>query len=142
MSKHIERQLVADKAVVHDAMPAKAAHEVNRTFEIPPAVYALTVGGYLGFLAILTIAVGHPELIIPMVIFTFVIVAGFALPTIWSRMHPENSSKALTWGQFRQQGISTHTGRLTAGEATAQVLVLPMLVFFWGLAIAVILALI
>ncbi|MFN2100202.1 hypothetical protein [Altererythrobacter sp. MF3-039] len=142
MSKHFERELVADRAVVYSRMPADTRHEVDRTFEIPPIAYALTVGSYLGFLAILTAAVGNSELIIPMVIFSFFIVAGFSLPTIWTRLEPEKTSKALSWGRFRQQGILTHTGHVTAGEAMAQVLILPVLVFFWGLAIAVILALI
>lgn len=34
----------------------------------------------------------------------------------------------------------TNTGRLTAGEASAQVLVLPVLLVIWGIAIAVIAA--
>lgn len=143
MSKHIERQLVADKAVVHDVMPAAAKpHEVDRTFEVPPVAYAMTVGCYLGFVAIMAAALGNPGLIIPMAVFAFFIVAGFGLPTIWAKMEPEKTSKALSWGRFRQQGISTYTGRISAGEAMAQVLVLPVLVFFWGLVIAVMIALV
>ena len=140
MSSLLERQLVADKAIVHDRL--KVRHEIDRSFELPAVVYALTAGCYLGFLAIMTVTFGNPGLAIPMAIFAFFIVAGFALPTIWATMRPDNRSKPLTWGRLSSQGIATLTGRLSAGEAMAQVLVLPVLIVCWGLAVAVIAALV
>lgn len=140
MSKHLERQLVADKAIVHDRL--RFRHEVDRSFELPPIAYQLTVGCYLGFLALMTVAFGNPGLAIPMAIFVVFIVGGFGLPTIWTRMKPENRSKPMGWGRFANQGIVTLTGRLSAREAMAQVLVLPVLIVCWGLAIAVIAALV
>ena len=144
MSKHFERQLVADKAIVHDRLQVATApgHEVDRSFELPPVAYKLTVGLYLGFLAVMTVGFGNPGLAIPMAIFGIFIVAGFGLPAIWTKMQPANRSEPLGWGKFANDGIATHTGRLSAGEAMAQVLVLPVLIVCWGLAVVVIAALV
>lgn len=54
---------------------------------------------------------------------------------------PENRQRALTWGQFRNRGIETATGHLTSRAAAVQVLILPVLIFLWGVSIAVIAAL-
>lgn len=140
MSRHFIREQIADKATIHETAPA--GHEVDRTFELPRALYAITVGCYLGFLGITATAFSSPGLLIPMVIFAFFIVAGFGVPTIWTRLGPKRPSAAMTWGVFRRKGIMTHTGRLGGGEAAVQVLVLPVLIVLWGLAVATIAALV
>ncbi len=142
MSNHIERELVAGKAVVHEALPKGRSHEVDRSFELPPIAYGLTAACYFAFLGLMIAAVGNPGLIIPMAICAVFFVGFFGVPSIWVRMHPEDGKKAMTWGQFNQRGISTLTGRLGAGEAMAQVLVLPVLIVCWGLVIAVMVALV
>lgn len=139
MSKLISTELLDQKARIVDA-PTKRKVEVDRTFELPRALYATTVGCYLGFLAITATAFGNPGLIIPMVIFAFFILAGFAIPTIWTRLSPETKSRATNWGKFRSDGIMTHTGRLTARDATIQMLILPVLIVLWGLAVVMIAA--
>ena len=78
--------------------------------------------------------------IIFVVVFTFFIVAGFGLPTIWTRMRPENDKSAKSWTRFASEGIMTHTGRLAAKDATIQVLILPVLVLLWGFAVVTIAA--
>ena len=144
MSKHFDRQLVADQAIVHESLQAagRPTRETDRTFELPPIAYKATVGLYLGFLAVMFAGFGNPGLAIPMAIFALFIVAGFGLPMIWTKMQPENRSKPLTWGKFANEGIATLTGRLSAGEAMAQVLVLPVLIVCWGLVVVVIAALV
>lgn len=42
--------------------------------------------------------------------------------------------------RFRAQGIEIPSGWLTAGEATVQVLLLPVLILGWGLGVALVVA--
>ena len=76
-----------------------------------------------------------------MAVFAGFVVLAFGLAASWTSMKPENDTAAPDWGQFRARGIENSSGRLTAGEATIQVLLLPVLILGWGLAVAVIVAL-
>lgn len=141
MSKLIANELISENARIVDApVLARAPTKVDRTFELPPVLYGATVACYLGFLAITAMAFGNPGLILPMVIFTFIIVAGFGVPTIWTRMKPEKKQRALDLDSFGSRGIMTHTGRLRPRDAATQVLILPVLVLLWGLAVVTIAA--
>lgn len=140
MSKHLTRELVAEHAVIVEA--PRPAHEVDRSFELPKGLYVATVGLYLGFLAVMAFGLSTPGLIIPMVIFTLFIVAGFGLPMIWATMEPGHRSKPMSWSRLVSQGVSTYTGRVKAGDAAAQVLILPVLIFCWGVATVTIVALV
>ena len=120
------------------APPART--KVDRSFGLPTGLYAATVILYLGFLAVMTASFMNPGLAIPMAIIAGIVVTGFAVPSVWVRMKPDNDRAAPTWGQFASKGIETLSGRLTAGQAAAQVLILPSLILVWGLTIAVIAA--
>jgi len=137
MTQHALQFELTTRAHVSDA-PVQT--RVNRTFELPPHLYALTVGCYLGFLALMSVLFMNAELVLPMVVFVVSIVGGFGLVYKWVAMQPANDSATLTGGQFGHRGIQTLSGRLTAGEATVQVLILPVLILAWGVAIAVIYA--
>lgn len=139
MSKLIAPELIADKARIVEAPHAPTI--VDRTFELPKALYGGTVACYLGFLAVTAMAFGNPGLIIPMVIFAGIIIVGFAVPGIWTRLKPETKkAHALDLDHFASRGIMTHTGPLKARDAATQVLVLPVLVLLWGLAVVTIAA--
>lgn len=143
MAQKLNREMMAAQADVHAAMPVAAqAHEVDRTFELPAALYGVTVACYLTFLAITAAAFGNPELIMPMAIFTFFIFAGFGVPTVWAKMEPAKLAQAKSWMRFQRDGIKTLTGHNTASEATVQVLILPVLIVAWGLAVVTIAALV
>lgn len=147
---HIAHNLIArgDARVVAQptapaTAPASARHqvEVDRNFGLPSALYGATVACYLGFLVIVGSAFANPVLAIPMAIIVLLIAAGFGVPAIWTRLKG-NVSEPETIGEFEARGIMTNTGRLSAGEATAQVLILPVLLVIWGLAVAVIAAIV
>jgi hypothetical protein len=141
MAQKLNRTAIAAQADVHDVLPtARAPQQVNRTFELPRGLYIATVGCYLMFLATTALAFSTPELILPMVIFTFFIVAGFGIPTIWTKLSPGSAVKAKSWARFQRDGITSLTGHNTAGEATVQVLILPVLIVVWGLAVVTIAA--
>ncbi|MFM6932880.1 MAG: hypothetical protein ACKOUT_11630, partial [Novosphingobium sp.] len=120
----------ADLAVMAQVSDAPVQTRVNRTFELPPALYIGTLIGYFGFLVIMTVCFMNPELALPMAVFSFSIIAGFGLGFKWVAMNPENAAKTLSWGQFTNRGVQTLSGRLTAFEASAQVLTLPILIVF------------
>lgn len=131
MVKHFTRELVAERAIIVET--PKVSHEVDRSFELPKGLYVATVALYLGFLAVMAAGLSSPGLIIPMAIFAFFILAGFGLPTIWTRMQPPHRSRNISWSRLVSQGIATHTGPVSARDAAVQVLILPVLIFCWGL---------
>lgn len=137
MSQHVSQ---ADLAAVAHVADAPAQTRVNRTFELPAGLYGLTVACYLGFLGLMSVLFMNGELVLPMIAFVISIVGGFGLGWKWVAMRPGNDQSPLTMGQFANRGIQTLSGRLTAAEASAQVLILPVLILAWGLAIAVIFA--
>ena len=140
MVRHFTRELVAEQARIVEAPVAR--HEVDRTFELPKGLYVATVGLYLGFLAVMATGLPTPGLAIPMAIFAIFIVAAFGVPTIWTRLAPATPKKAMRFDQLKARGIQTHTGLLPARDATVQVLILPVIVFAWGITAVTIAALV
>jgi len=137
MSKHLTQAELQDLAIVSDA-PVRT--KVERNFGLPTGLYVATVALYLGFIGLMATLFHNPELAIPMVVFAGFIIIAFGLAGLWTRMEPDNDTTPMTWGQFGVRGIDTPSGRLMANEATVQVLMLPVLILGWGLAIAVIVA--
>ncbi len=138
MAQKISQQDLANIATITDA---PALTKVDRSFGLPTGLYVATVAAYMGFIAVMALALMNPGLVIPMAIFALFVVAGFGVPTVWVRMNPANDSRALTFDQFRHRGIETLTGRLSAGQASVQVPILPVLILAWGLTCSVIIAL-
>lgn len=140
---HIVHDLIASGDARIVAQPAPVRHQVesDRNFGLPNALYGATIACYLGFLVIVGSAFANPVLAIPMAIIVLLIAAGFGVPAVWTRLRG-NPSTPQTIGEFETRGIMTNTGRLSAGEATTQVLILPVLLVVWGLAIAVIAAIV
>jgi hypothetical protein len=143
MTRKLDRTQIADVAnfVSHEAPTQSTVAHPARTFELPPVLYALTACAYLCFIGLLATAFATNELLLPIAVMAILIVAGFGVPMLWTRMRPDNRDLALTWGQFRNRGIQTYTGRMSAGDATIQVLVLPTLILLWGVTFVTIAAL-
>jgi hypothetical protein len=76
------------------------------------------------------------------IVFAF-LAAFFAIPAIFvMTSRGQGDTKALSWTEFREFGITTATGRASAGEAMTLVLLLPFLVLCWAVAIVLIAALV
>lgn len=147
MSQILHRELVGEKAIVHRSPPITGGAAApraffNHTFELPSGIYAASLGCFVTFLATMAVGFGNPELGILMAIFGVFFAGFYGIPVLFVKESPEGANKALTWGQFRSSGIMTLTGRLPAGEALAQVLVLPVLIVLWGIACVLIAALV
>ena len=142
MAELIVRQLIAEKAIIHETAALRAPTTVDRNFELPLGLYAGTASLYLAFVGVMALGFGNPGLIMPMGIIVIFIAMFFAVPAMWMRMKPEHPQKLTAWAHFRQQGIMTAFGHTAAGAATVQVLILPLLILVWGFAVVTIAALV
>ncbi len=126
--------LVARDEIV--AAPAQRACD-DQSFELPSRLYVAMAVFFAGFVGVLSLSFrgGHMAVVYG-VIFAF-IAAFFAIPALFPAMAPDRR-KALSWTRFRMHGLQTATGRSSAREATALVLLLPFLIFCFGMAVAAI----
>jgi hypothetical protein len=85
----------------------------------------------------MTVGFASPGMIVPMAINVVFVAMFFAVPSLWMRMKPDNAQRTTAWAKFQRDGIMTPFGRATAGAATVQMLILPALVFAWGVIVAV-----
>lgn len=141
MSQLVLDKIAAGEARIVDAPVQAPRHqvEVDQNFELPTALFGATVACYLGFVGIMLASFAAPMLMIPMAIFAGFIIAGFGVPTIWTRLGG-NQTKPLSMGRFRNEGVMTNTGRCTPRDAAIQMLILPVLIVAWGLAVSIIVA--
>lgn len=139
MSKQVQDILARGDARIVDA-PVEAPAR-DRSFGLPGALYGATVACYLGFVGVTALAFANPALAIPMTVIALFILAGFGVPAVFARLKG-NDSRPLSLGQFERFGIMTHTGRLLPRDAAVQVLLLPVLVLFWGVTAVTIAALV
>ncbi|AUW56709.1 hypothetical protein C1T17_19655 [Sphingobium sp. SCG-1] len=122
------------------APAAPARGQYGRVFDLPPALFWLTVGAYMTYLAVMAVAFRDPQIAIPMVICVISFAAGFGVPALWAGTAPTPAGRKQSWGQFMANGFECATGHVTGGAATAQVLILPGLILLWGVCIAIIAA--
>ena len=143
MAEFITREQLALHAITHDTPQARFVQpRVNRSFELPTALYGATVALYLGFVAVMMVGFGNPLLMLPVSVIVLTIIAGFALPTIWTKLTPESGQRPRSLGRFGHDGIMTGSGLSAARDASVQVLILPVLIFCWGIAVVIIAALV
>lgn len=138
MTKHIPPAKLRQVANLVSAPDRTAI--VDRTFELPSAVYILTIAAYLAFVMIMAATFGNPELAIPMVICVAYITMAFGVPSLWTQIGATKGMHRQSWGKFRQSEFRTNTGPVCANSALVQILVLPCAILLWSLAIAAIVA--
>lgn len=138
MSKHIAPAKLAQLAQI--VGEPRQTTVVDRTFGLPAALFVMTVAAYFAFLGIMTAAFGGDGLVIPMAICVVYVVMAFGVPALWTRIGPNDGAQRMSWAAFQGRGVMTHNGPVSAGAAIAQVLILPLAVLIWGIAIAVIAA--
>ena len=147
MSNRLDQHQLADRAklvAAPEASIAAARACTDRNFGLPNALHAGFFGLFLVYLGVMAVGFPHPEMILPMVIFAFFTVAFYVVPMLWATLAaPDGSAdggKAMTLDQLFGEGMVTHTGWTSGGSATAQVMVMPVFILLWGIAIVVIAA--
>ena len=133
MVVHQTRAALAEKARIAAAPADLRTSYGARPFDLHPAVHAVVIGAWFAFVGILCAAFMGPGLILPTAIFVIGVASLFVTPGLWARVAADDGRRKQSWSEFCEDGVQTHTGRLTAGEAMAQILVLPGLIC--GLAI-------
>lgn len=139
MSKHIPAEQFA--TVSQTARPIPRG-QYGRTFDLHPAIFALTFSAYIAYLGILalTFAEADADIAIPFVIFAIFVVAGFGTPALWARIAPPPAGEAPSWATFMREGFECLTGHVSAKGAMVQVLIMPTMLLFWALAVTIIVA--
>ncbi len=137
MSKGLAEAIIDYSATAHTQLP-NVRQDVDRTFEMPTALYAATVALYLGFIAILGVGLSTPHLAIPMAIFAIIIVGLFGAPALWLDLGRKTEARAKSYGELMRSGIATTTGRLTGKDAAIQMMILPVLIVIWAFTILLI----
>ena len=130
-------QLQADARVV--AAPNERSCQ-DHSFELPTGLYIAMAALFFGFLAVLAIGLQTPGLIVPMAINFVFLAAFFGVPAIFVRS-TKDDSRAKSWSRFMDRGIDTANGHSSGKEAAVLMLVLPVFIFGWSLAILTITAL-
>ncbi len=98
----------------------------ERVFDIHPAVHFALLGLYLAFAGILMTAFMGEHLIVPAAIIVLGILSLFVTPGLWARVAGDDLRKQ-SFAEFLHEGVDCITGRLTASQALAQIMVLPAL---------------
>lgn len=126
-----------DEAVVHAAPPLRR-NRGERVFDLHPAVHAMVIGAWMAFVSILCAAFMAPGMVVPAAIVLISVVALFVTPALWARVVPDDGLRRQSWAEFLAEGVDCITGRLTAGQALAQIMTLPVLLVGLALVMAII----
>ena len=142
MSRQISQKVLAARNELA-APPAPTARACeDHSFELPPAIYGAMAALFLGFVGVLCFALRNAELVVPFGVFAAFIIAFFTVPAVFESASPDGEPKAMRFGQLLNRGIVTEHGRCSGREAAILVLMLPAFIFLWGVAIALIVALV
>lgn len=137
MTRQIDQaKLLARREIV--SSPAQRGFE-DHGFELPPAVFRAMAALFFGFLAVLTVGLSEPDLVVPMGVNFFFLTAFFAVPAIFVSV-AQGEARPIRWSEFMRKGIQTATGHSSGGEAVVLILMLPALIFVFALAIVTIVA--
>ena len=136
--RHVEEVLLARDEIV--APPAAQCGQ-DQSFELPPALYIATGLLFFGFVAVLSMAFANLKMAIVFGVCFAFIAAFFTVPAIFVRTGADHSrSRSLRWSDFMEKGVAIEHGRCSGRDAAVLMLLLPALIFCFGLAIATIVA--
>ena len=136
--RHDVQQLLARDEIV--AAPEQRAC-TDRSFGLPTAMYGAYFGLLFAYLGVMAFGFPHPEMILPMAIFVIFLTGAIVTPALWVRMKPDHGDRALSMDRFLGEGIATLAGHSSANAAMIQMLMLPVLILMWGVAVVTIAAL-
>lgn len=106
----------------------------QRNFGLPVRLHATYFGLFLAFLGVMAFGMQTPHLIIPIAVCVWFTTAFYVVPMLWTKVGPQTGTKAMSMGELERKGIMTYTGWCSGRDAAIQMLILPGLVFMWGVA--------
>lgn len=140
MSRLQETQALVRRDEIVDAPAIERPFAVNRNFNLPTALHAGFFGLFLAYLGVMGLGFAHPEMIIVMAICFLFTAAFYVVPMMWSVMDPDHTDRSMPLSDLLANGVETLTGRTSGAGAIAQVMVLPVLILGWGIAVVAIAA--
>jgi len=144
IARQSKQELLAHGEVV--AAPLATAVSMQRActdqnFGLPTGLYVAMVAMFAGFVGALALVLHGGHLAVAFgAIFAFIGIY-FGVPFLFPKMAGSSGAKAPSWDEFSDRGIVTATGHTNAREAAILVLLLPSLIFCFGLAVAILWAL-
>lgn len=139
MTRHLKQSdlLIRDAIVSAPPLPSQMACD-DHGFELPSGLYFAMAGLFACFVAVLALT-SRTHMLVSFGVIAFFIGMFFAIPALFIRTTPaEARNRALSWQKFMDQGIVTATGHSTGRDATVLVLLLPVLIMLFGIAVATI----
>ena len=140
IARQSKQELLAQGEVVAAPVIAPPLTEracTDQNFELPTGLYVAMAAMFTGFVAVLALVLRGGHLAVAFgAIFAFIGVY-FGVPFLFPKMAGSSRSKPLSWDEFSDRGIVTATGHSTGRDAAILVLLLPSLIFCFGLAVAV-----
>jgi hypothetical protein len=113
----------------------------DHSFELPTGLYVAMAALFVGFLAVLAVGLPTPGIAIPMAINFIFLAAFFGIPAIFVQS-TNDDSRAKSWTRFMDKGVETATGHSSGKEAAVLMLLLPVFIFCWSVAIVAIAAIV
>jgi len=140
MARRVDHsQLLAREELVSPPiLPSQRACD-DHSFELPGALYIAMAGLFFGFVIVLSLTFAGHMAVSFGVIVAF-IAAFFTVPTIFAHAGParQRRTRQIGWAEFVDNGVATATGRTSGRDAAILVLLLPALIFCFGVAVAMI----
>jgi hypothetical protein len=127
--------LALDTGVVE---PPQRRPRGSRSFELPGGIFAAMGAAYVAFLAEMTAAFGDGHGMPLLLVVCAVYLAMYlGTPALFAAVDPPRTRR-LGWAELKRRGLDTACGRMSADAVAGQVLVVPLCVAAFGLAILVI----
>ena len=141
MTSLYQPDILAARADIVAPPPQRACEDHN--WGLPNGIYAAMAICFAGAITVLALSF-HSGMAVSFGVIFFFLAAFFAVPAIFVRTSRGRggNTKALGWYEFMDRGIVTATGRTRGGEAATLVLMLPVLILCWAIAVAIIAALV
>ncbi len=139
MTRHLKHSdlLVRDEIVSAPPLPSPLACD-DHSFELPSVMYLAMAGLFFAFVTVLALSSRTHMLVSYGVIAAFIGMF-FAVPALFVRTTPrESRNQPLGWRDFMDRGIDTATGHSSGRDAAILILALPVLIMFFGIAVATI----
>ena len=140
MSVHTpDAALIARRTIIDTTTAQKPPMTLpTRHFDLPPLLHGATLGLFLVYLAVMGATFAGGRMPIVLAICAISVIGMFVVPGLFQLMGPSHEDRPLSMFAFARDGIDCLTGRLAAGQASVQVLIMPVLILIWGIVIAII----